>query len=357
MARALKAFIDALSLKHNFEHVQSITSNKKVLAMVKANGYGHGVVHVARALKDADAFGVACIEEAVALRSAGVHNRIVLMEGFFNAEDELPEILRLNLEPVIHHEGHLEALRLLSQPIKVWIKINTGMNRLGFKPNKFSEVYEKVSQMTAVKIAGLMTHFATADDINNPNTAFQMEEFFATIQNCKEATSLANSAGILGWKASHGDWVRPGIMLYGVSPFSGRHGLEEGLQPVMSLQSEIIAIQTLKQGESVGYGREFKCPKDMRIGVVAIGYGDGYPRVAPNGTPTLVNGKLAPLVGRVSMDMITVDLSEHPEAEIGDPVQIWGRNLPVETVAEFIGTSAYELLTGLSPRVPFFLIS
>jgi len=358
MGRALKAVVNCNALELNLKKVREIAPNRKILAMVKANGYGHGIVNVAKALKAADAFGVACIEEACELRRAGISQRIVLMEGFFDWNEELSEITRLNLEPVIHHKGHIEALsqEVGYPPFSVWIKINTGMHRLGFPIEEVSVIWRTLSSLPFIKIEGFLTHFSKADDINDPHTQVQMDRFFQTVADLPGAKSLANSAAILGWHTSHADWVRPGIMLYGVSPFAERCGLEEGLQPVMTLQSQLIAIQPLREGEAVGYGGAYVCSKDTRIGVVAVGYGDGYPRLAPSGTPVLVNGKQVPLVGRVSMDMITVDLSTQPTAKVGDPVQLWGPDLPVEKVASAIGTTAYELLTGLSTRVPFQII-
>jgi alanine racemase len=238
--------------------------------------------------------------------------------------------------------------------LRVWIKINTGMHRLGFPVAITEKIWQSVSRLPGVTLEGIMTHFARADELKCPKTKKQMDLFFTAIQGLPGKHSLANSAGILGWPESHGDWVRPGLMLYGASPFEGRVGEEEGLKPVMTLSSEIIAIQNPKAGEEIGYGGEFICQKDMRIGVVAVGYGDGYPRLAPLGTPILVNGHLVPLIGRVSMDMITVDLSQYVNAKVGDYVELWGPNLPVEKVAATIGTSAYELLTGLSTRVQFY---
>lgn len=326
--------------------------------MIKANGYGHGIVTVAKALKAADAFGVACIEEAYELRRAGISQRIVLMGGFFNWQEELQDVVRLNLEPVIHHAGHVEALSQAvgHASLSVWIKINTGMYRLGFPVTEALAVWQALSALPFIRIEGFLTQFSKADEIADPYTQVQMDRFYQAVGSLPGAKSLANSAAILGWRASHADWVRPGIMLYGVSPFAGRHGLEEGLQPVMTLRSELIAVQSLKQGEAVGYGGTYICPKDTQIGVVAVGYGDGYPRLAPTGTPVLLNGRRVPLVGRVSMDMITVDLATQPEARVRDCVQLWGPDLPVEVVANAMGTTAYELLTGLSTRVPFEII-
>lgn len=360
MARALKALISVGALQQNLAKIRARVPQQKIMAMVKADGYGHGLVNVAIALKDADAFGVACLEEAVALREAGVKNRIVLMSGFYDARLELPLILELNLELAIHHEGQVNDLTLaclkediISRTLPVWIKVNTGMNRLGFQCDQVHTVFETLSQCPLVKHQGFITHFASSEEADNAKTAAQIDRFFQTVEALPGEKSLANSAAILGVPASHADWVRPGILLFGVSPYPGRVGRDEGLTAVMTLQSELIAIQSLKAGEAVGYGGEYVCTKDTRIGVVAAGYGDGYPRLMPTGTPVLVNGQAVPLVGRVSMDMLTVDLGNQPEAKIGDPVQLWGPDLPVERVAAAVGTSAYELLTRLAKRVPF----
>jgi alanine racemase len=358
MGRALKAIIDCNALQWNLRKVRETAPNSKILAMVKANGYGHGIVNVAKALKTANAFGVACIEEACELRRLGIAARIILMEGFFNGKEELQEIVHLNLEPIIHHAGQVKALQQGEglKSLSVWIKINTGMHRLGFPIEEATSVWETLSTIPFIKIEGFLTHFSKADEINDPYTQLQMDRFFQVVKKLPGAKSLANSAAILRWHTSHADWVRPGIMLYGVSPFRDRCGLEEGLQPVMTLRSELIAVQSLKKGEAVGYGGVYVCPTDTRIGIVAAGYGDGYPLLAPAGTPVLLNGKRVPLIGRVAMDMITVDLSTQPEARVGDPVQLWGRDLPVEAVASVIGTTAYALLTGLSIRVPFEIL-
>lgn len=357
MARALKAFINIGALQQNLAKIRARVPHQKIMAMVKADGYGHGLVNVVSALKDADAFGVACLEEAVALREAGVKNRVVLMSGFYDAPSELPLILELNLELAIHHEGQVNDLKIFEtrsdNAIPVWIKINTGMNRLGFQCDQVHTVFEMLNQCPLVKHQGFITHFASSEEMDNVGTTAQIDRFFQTVKALPGEKSLANSAAILGMPASHADWVRPGILLFGVSPYPGRVGRDEDLTAVMTLQSELIAIQSLKAGEAVGYGGEYVCKKDTRIGVVAAGYGDGYPRSMPTGTPLLVNGHIVPLVGRVSMDMLTVDLGSQPEAKIGDPVQLWGPDLPVERVAAAAGTSAYELLTRLAKRVPF----
>jgi alanine racemase len=366
MGRALRAIINTAALKHNFQCIKQKAKSSKILAMIKANGYGHGIVNVAKILKDADAFGVACIEEALKLREAGIQNRIVLMEGFFKS-DELENILRYQLEPVIHHQAQMSALMKLekplaaiaamgtSNPLKIWIKVDTGMHRLGFPMHEFQEAYSVLNAIKMIQIQGFMTHFSSADEKDNPKTKTQISLFQNLVKDLPGDKSLANSAGIWGWPDSHGDFVRPGIMLYGVSPFANQTGIDLGLKPAMTLTTSLISIQNLKKGEQVGYGGIYTCEQDMPIGVVAVGYADGYPRHAPHNTPVLLNGKKVPLVGRVSMDMITIDLRSVPNAKVGDPIELWGAHLPVEIVAAHMGTLGYELLTSLSPRVPILL--
>jgi alanine racemase len=275
------------------------------------------------------------VEEALVLRAAGIKQRIVLMEGFFTAE-ELLVISQQNLEIVIHNHEQLKALQQHTsiEPLTVWLKINTGMNRLGFLPQDAKEVWQVLKDCKAVKQIRLMTHFADADDLSKPSMLRQIDCFNEVTAHMSGERSLANSAAILGWPAAHADWVRPGIMLYGVSPFSEKTGEQHGLMPVMTLRSEIIAIQALRKGDAVGYGSTWIAPQDMRIGVVAIGYGDGYPRNAKNGTPVLLNNHVVSLVGRVSMDMLTIDLHTQPKAKVGDAVTLWGKNLPVETISK-----------------------
>ncbi len=374
MGRALKATINTAALKHNYQHIKQKVNPAQIIAMIKANGYGHGLINVAKTLQEADAFGVACIEEAILLREAGVQNRIVLMEGFFD-EKEIEDIIRLQLEPVIHHRAQLTALisreqhnkpkalyekqKTLGEPIKIWVKIDSGMHRLGFSLAEFKEIYpllQKLQNLNNIQIQGFMTHFASADELDNSKTKDQMQAFQDSLKDIPGNRCLANSAGIWAWPDSHGDWVRPGIMLYGASPFTHQVGKDLGLIPAMALTTSLISIQWLKKGDKVGYGGIYTCEEAMPIGVVAVGYADGYPRHAPTNTPLLLNGGRVPLVGRVSMDMITVDLRSQPNAAVGDPIELWGPNLPVEEVASFMGTLSYELLTSLSRRVPIVLI-
>lgn len=353
MSRPTQITIDLSALRHNLKQIRRIAPGRSVLAMVKSNAYGHGLERIARALPDAEALGVACLEEGAQLRQAGIKNPIVLMEGLFRPE-ELARAVEGQFTLIVHHQSQVEMLESYPhiEPITVWLKIDTGMHRLGFAPKMVKEMYHRLMRCSAVKKPiGLMTHFAESDAVDKAPTQNQIEMFNEITKDLEGPRSLANSGGILGWPSAHGDWVRPGIMLYGASPIANRHGGEFGLKPVMSFTSEIIAIHNLKKGERVGYGGTWTCTEDMRVGVVAIGYGDGYPWHANNGTPMLVNGEICPLVGRVAMDMLNVDLRNQPQAQIGDPVVLWGSELPVEVIASHSHTIGYELLTRIALRV------
>lgn len=353
MSRPTTITIDLSALRHNLQKIRQLAPHSSVLAMVKSNAYGHGLERIALALPDADALGVACIEEGTLLRQAGVKNPIVLMEGLF-AYDELVKAAEMDFSLVVHHEAQV---RMLEQgrnikPLQIWLKINTGMHRLGFDVMKVAAVYQRLLYCGAVKKPIiLMTHFAEADSIDKTATAKQIERFNQTTKNLPGPHSLCNSAGIMTWPEAHKDWVRPGIILYGASPVKGDSAANHGFQPVMSLSTQLIAIQQVREGGKVGYGGTWVSPAESLIGVIATGYGDGYPQYAEMGTPVLVNGKRCPLVGRVSMDMATVDLSSQPDAKVGDSVLLWGPGLPVEAVAENNRTSAYELLTRMTQRV------
>lgn len=356
MTRATRAVIDLPALRHNFSIAQQRAPGSHNLAIIKANGYGHGIVPVARALNEADAFGVACLEEAIVLREAGISLPIVLLEGIQRGAD-LNLVQGYRLELVVHHTGQVDMLEqcpVRDRPIPVWLKLDTGMHRLGIKPDQTTALYQRLQRTTGVaRPIRLMTHLANADDRDDATTRHQLERFHQATQAIEAQTSIANSAGILGWPDSHANWNRPGIMLYGVSPFSDNDARVEELRPVMTLQSELIAVNQHQKGDPVGYGGTYVCPEAMPIGVVAIGYGDGYPRHARSGTPVLVNGKISPLVGRVSMDMICVDLRGQPDARPGDPVVLWGQDLPVEEIASHAGTIGYELLCQVTQRVNF----
>ncbi len=332
--------------------MRAAAPGRRVAAAVKAEGYGHGLVLVARTL-DADTLAAACIEEALILREAGIDRPILLLEGVFEAA-ELPLCARHGLEVAVHHPEQARMLETarLEPPIRVWLKIDTGMHRLGLEPETTSAVFRRLRNSPSVDPAiGLMSHLARADERDCDYTLRQLRTFEVATVGLGGERSLANSAGILGWPQTHFDWVRPGIMLYGASPFVDSLAADENLQPVMTLHTRLIAIKRLRRGEPVGYGGTWVCPEDMDVGVAAVGYGDGYPRHAPSGTPVLLNGSEAALIGRVSMDMITLDLRRHPEARIDDPVVLWGEGLPVERIARAAGTISYTLLCGVTARV------
>lgn len=351
MARPLSATVSNSALQHNLAQVRRFAPQSKVMAMVKANAYGHGLVQAAQALKEAEALGVACVEEAVQLRQAGLTNEIVLIEGCFAAE-ELAIVQEHRLTQIIQSFDQIEAMRryeplsLKDKPLTfpVWLKVNTGMNRLGFALTEFSDAYAALSQLSFVHLIGFMTQFSKADERDDPTTMKQLALFEDCVKDKPGARCCANSAGILGWPQSHADWVRPGIMLYGASPFQEEEGSAFNLKPTMQLQSHIIALQNVSKGDSVGYGGIWQSQRpSSRIAIVAIGYGDGYPRHAGSGTPVLVNNHPATIAGRVSMDMLAIDVSDIPEVKIGDPVTLWGDGLSIERVARAIGTIPNEL--------------
>lgn len=357
MTRAAEALIDYAALRHNCQRVRQCAPDSRVLAVIKANGYGHGITRVARTLQQADGFAVASIDEALILRAANIDKPIVLLEGFFDVA-ELALIQQYRLSIVLHHIRQLEILEqtLLTQPLSVWLKIDTGMHRLGFNPAQFEDVYRRLQALPNIAAPlVLMSHLANAEDRHDELTSAQTECFHQAVKGYDGQHSLANSAAILAWPQTHfyqhPNWVRPGIMLYGASPFIDDTGAEHELHPVMTLRSRLIAINQFKAGDAIGYGGSWRCPEDMPVGVVAIGYGDGYPRSAQAGTPVLVNGRRAPLIGRVSMDMITVDLRQLGKTDIGDEVILWGQGLAVEEVARHAGTIPYELLCGVTERV------
>jgi len=352
MTRPAQVILDLPALSHNLSRVRQLTPGRHIMAVIKANAYGHGMIRAARALQDADAFAVACLDEALLLREAGISQPLVLLEGFFSAA-ELPLLTQHRLIPVIHHEGQLAILERsrLAAPLTVWLKVDSGMHRLGLAPDKLSAVWQRCNDCPSLHVAGFMTHLANADYRNDPLTLLQVECFNQAVAPYSGLHSIANSAAILNWPQTHGDWVRPGIMLYGASPFADSVGENHGLQPVMGLYSQLMAVNLFKRGDRIGYGGEWECPEDMAVGVVAMGYGDGYPRHARSGTPVLVNNRRVPLIGRVSMDMICVDLRSQPHARCGDPVCLWGASLPVEEVARSAGTIPYELLCRVTSRV------
>jgi len=352
MTRPAVARIDLQALRHNFSRVRQAAPDSRIMAIIKANAYGHGTVEVARALPEATAFGVACLEEAIALREAGFDRRIVLLEGPFDAADiDLVNAYRLDV--VVHHDTQLELLAQgrMHRPVDVWLKVDTGMNRLGFMPDSVAAVMARLAGIAGVGEVRLMTHFACADDLSSDYTREQLQRFSAVAAPLPAECSLANSAAVLGWPETHADWVRPGVMLYGSSPLLGRTAGELGLQPVMTLTTRLIAVNPRRQGDPVGYSGDWVCDSDTNIGVAAIGYADGYPRHAPCGMPVLVNGRRVPLAGRVSMDMICLDLGSRSRAQVGDEVILWGAGLPIDEVASLAGTISYELFCGVGRRV------
>lgn len=330
------------------------------MAVIKANAYGHGLIRIANALDDADAFAVARIEEGVTLRRAGITQRITVLQGFSDME-EFQQIIDNQLDPIVHSRHQVDLIENWQgrDALTVWLKIDTGMNRLGFKINEVDSVYQRLKRCRIInKPINLLTHLANADDKASAFTLQQISLFNDAIATYGGGErSLANSAGILAWQDAIGDWVRPGIMLYGISPFPGSTGLGLGLEPVMSLYSKLIAVKPVAKGETVGYGKSWLCNKDTTIGIVAVGYGDGYPRHAKQGTPVLINGHRVPLIGRVSMDTITVDLATQPDAKPGDKATLWGKHLPVEEIADYADTIPYTLVCGVTQRVRFVEIS
>ena len=355
MPRPIRASFKLSALRHNLGVARRSAPNSRIWAVVKANAYGHGLVRVAQALAGADGYALLDLNEAVRLREAGSAKPILLLEGIFQTAD-LEIVDRYGLTTVIHDVEQilmLERARLATQ-IPVYLKVNTGMNRLGFAGEQARAAHSRLRASGKVSAIALMTHFADAD--GSTGVGMQLERMRAWTAGLDGEFSAANSAAILRFPEAHADWVRPGIMLYGCSPFSDQNAMQLGLQPVMTLSSEIIAVQDLKPGDRVGYGGTFEATRPMRIGVVACGYADGYPRHAPGwrdrSAPVLVAGKRTGIVGRVSMDMLCVDLSATPDARVGSKVTLWGEGLSADEVAASAGTLSYELLCALAARVP-----
>jgi len=355
MARPIQAHIDLSALESNL-HVARRATSARIMSVIKADGYGHGLMRAAEALAATDGYALLDIQDAVRLREAGYRQTILLLEGFFCAK-ELPVIAEYDLACVIHNAEQIALLDAYpgSSPkgkgaLDVWLKVNSGMNRLGFAPQQVAEAMERLRRHRAVRDITLMTHFANADEARG--IAEPLELFNDLAASYRVTRSLANSAALLRYPATHADWVRPGIMLYGASPFAEVSAQQLGLRPAMTLSSRIIATQELRAGDEVGYGAQFRAENAMRIGVVACGYADGYPRHAPNGTPILVDGQRCKTLGRVSMDMLFVDLSRLPQVDVGSRVVLWGEGLPIEEVAHAAGTISYELMCGLTTRVP-----
>ena len=348
--RPVSATIDLPALTHNLAAARRHAPRSSVFAVIKANAYGHGLMRTARALSDADGYALVELDAAVRLREAGYQQHIALLEGHFETR-ELAVMVEHRLTTVVHSLEQLDMLEALpaESALGVMLKLNTGMNRLGLEPPDFARALHRLQSHPGVGSITLMTHFANADD--SRGIAVELEAFERTVGGTRLPRSFANSATVLRYPEAHGDWIRPGIMLYGCSPFPESVGAGLGLKPAMTLASEVIAVREIGRGESVGYGSVFTAESTTRLGIVACGYADGYPRHAPTGTPVLVDGRLTRTLGRVSMDMLCVDLSALPQARVGTHVVLWGEGNPVEHVAESAGTVGYELLCALAPRV------
>jgi len=347
------ARIDVDALRHNLAQVRQHAPGRRIISVIKANAYGHDLGIVADGLGETDAFAVARLGEAQRLRELGVRRPILVLDGCF-CDSELREAARLELWITVHSPDQLALLERtrLPQPLRCWLKLDTGMGRLGLHPAQGLAAFERLRQCRNVRPGTvLMTHLANADDTRDPATERQLARFQPLADSLACETSIANSAGLLAWPASLGDWVRPGLMLYGVSPFPDRLGGDLGLRPVMHLGAPLIAVRELQPGDRVGYGGTWTAPEPMRLGVVGAGYGDGYPREIAAGTRVLLRGVPVPVVGRVSMDMLTVDLRGVDAAAVGDWVTLWGPELPVEELARQVGTIPYTLLCGVTGRV------
>ncbi|MET0288493.1 MAG: alanine racemase [Pseudoxanthomonas sp.] len=350
--RPARAWIDLEALRQNYRQARQLGGGR-ALAVIKADAYGHGAVRCAQALEDlADGLAVACIEEAMELRESGIRAPILLLEGFF-AADELPRIEQLGLWTAVASDWQVEALARYRAraPIQAWLKLDTGMHRLGLAPEAFRAAHARLSALPHVRLQVMMSHLARADETGCQRTAEQAAVFAQAIAGLSGDTSLCNSPALLAWPQVRGHWARPGLMLYGATPLPVSEALPVQLKPVMHVQSQVIAVRELTAGEPVGYGARFVAEAPVRVGVVAMGYADGYPQFAPNGTPIQVDGATTRVIGRVSMDMLTVDLTHLPQANVGSAVQLWGDAPSASTLAEHCQVSAYQLLCGLK-RVP-----
>lgn len=345
------ATLDSDALRHNLAAVRRLAGDSRVMAVIKANAYGHGIVEVARALASADAFGVARIVEGLTLRAAGIATPIVLLEGVFSG-DELQQAAANDFQLVVHS---LEQVAQLEQSsghrFDVWLKLNTGMNRLGVTPEDFDAARQRLQRCGAVRQVRLMTHLFGAEETGGTGTRSQIGSFLSLASGLNLERSIVNSAGLIAWPAARAEWVRPGLMLYGISPLPQQEAASLGLRPAMTLATQLIAVQRVSTGEGVGYNALWRAPRDSLIGIAAIGYGDGYARNVRSGAPVLVNGHPAQVAGRVSMDMTAIDVSDVPDAKIGDPVVLWGEGVPAERVAPYADTIAYELVCGIAQRV------
>ncbi|QEP43948.1 alanine racemase [Ectothiorhodospiraceae bacterium BW-2] len=349
------ATISLAALRHNLQRVRAFAPGRRIWAVVKADGYGHGLLNVARGLTEADGFAVATLEEGLTLRHHYRERAILLLEGCHD-DEELRQALAARLTPVVHQRHQLAALKRQA-PATIWLKIDSGMGRLGFLPTEVASIYRQLTALPHVTLAGWMTHYANADASDHEGTAAQWRQFQQTIvaqhrvKGGAVVTSCANSAAVIAWPDYQGDWVRPGIMLYGISPMLGSEGSAHQLRPVMSLTAPLIAMKRLSAGATIGYGSSWRCERETTIGVVGIGYGDGYPRHAPSGSRVGFRGQSVALLGRVSMDMIVIDLTDCSAPNIGERVVLWGEGYPLERLANSCGTIGYELTCRLTPRV------
>lgn len=353
MTPRVEAFINLDALTHNFSVIRKMLDpTVTIMAMVKANAYGHGLIEVANTLRDADAFGVATLPEAMRLRKAGINQAIFVMCGF-REPDEITLFNQYDLTAVIHHEDQITWLEdmTIDSPISIWLKCDTGMHRLGISPDNFMQSYERLMSCDYVKKPfGVMSHLSSADS-DSIVTKRQLEVFKSLVDSFDVKKSIANTPGLIHFKEAHYDMVRPGLMLYGISPFKNKSAKSLGLVPVMTLKSHLISYKKISKGDYVGYGCTFKASADMTIGVVTIGYGDGYPLQADSGTPVLINGTRCQTLGKVSMDLLAVDLTPLSSVSIGDEVVLWGGDLPIEEVSKAVGTIPYDLLCRLTDRV------
>ena len=357
--RPAHAIIDLAAIRHNYQVAKTTAPHARAIAIIKANGYGHGAIEVGKTLSPiADGFGVACIEEALELRESGITNPILLLEGIFDP-DELPLVDEYRFSIAIATQQQLNWLLAsnLKQPIDVFLKIDSGMHRLGIEPENAREVYTKLSASPRVKNVVMMTHFARADEPEQPTTKNQLATFTNAIDGIDAPCSLSNSAGTLVHPSTHGQFIRPGIMLYGATPLGHNHTSDTLLKPAMSLRSAIFSIRDLQTGEPVGYAGRYVCDRPTRVGVVAMGYADGYPREAIDGTPVSIDGHRSRIIGKVSMDMLTVDLTDLPHIKEGAPVELWGNEVKANEVADCCDTIAYTLFTGVTRRVPMRYIN
>ncbi|MDR3425276.1 MAG: alanine racemase [Alphaproteobacteria bacterium] len=356
MTRQTLCTLSTANLLHNLAVIKTRAPRARIMAMVKANAYGHGLRSVAQRLEGhVDALGVASIDEATALRQAGVNTPITLIEGVF-APEELALAATQGFAVVFHSAHQLRWLEATHLPGKItaWLKLDTGLGRLGFSPQDAAQALQTLSENPSIRQpVGLLSHFACADTPQHPLNKKQIAIFAAFAEQCQGPKSFCNSAALFAFPDRQQDWVRPGLALYGASPLAGRSAEELGLKPVMTFQTEIIAVQHFKRGDTVGYGAKFICPEDMPTGIIAAGYGDGYPRSLREGAPVLIGDRLCPLIGRVAMDMTAVDLRLCAQAAVGDKVTLWGKGLPIEKLTDFCDHIAYDLLTGVQNRVKF----